>query len=134
MPVTAVFALAVHDQAMFAQAKAEFLGFFVLALFNHIILEFNNQAAFDANHVIVMIAALQFEYGMAAFKVVATHKASGLKLRKYTVNSGQTDIVLSIEELAINVFSRHMTRRAVFQHFEDFEARQRYFEASVAKV
>lgn len=134
MTVTAVLTLTVHDQTVFAQAEAEFLGFFVLALFNDVVLELHHQTALDADHMIVMVATLQFEYGMAAFKMVAAHQASGLKLSQYTVNGGQTDIVLPIKKLAVNVFGRHMPCRAMFQHFEDFEARQRYFEASVTKV
>jgi hypothetical protein len=132
--VAAIFAFAVHDQAVFTQAEAKFFGFLVLALFDDIVLKLNNQAALDADHMIVMVATLKLEYGMAAFKVVTTHQTSRLKLRKYTVNSGQTNIVLPIEKLAINIFSRHMTRRAVLQHFEDFEARQRYFEARVTEI
>lgn len=96
MPVEAVLALTIHDETVLTQAKAEFLGFFVLALFNHIVLKLNDEAAFNADHVVVMIAALQLKHGMAAFEVVTTHKASGFKLREYAVDRRQTNIILAI--------------------------------------
>jgi len=71
MTVTAILALAVHDQAVFTQAKAQFLGFFVLTLFDDFVLKLDDEAAFDADHVVVVIAAFQLEYGMATFKMVA---------------------------------------------------------------
>lgn len=80
-------AFAVHDEIVLDEAITQGLRFFVLPAFDGFVFELIDSAAFDANNVVVVVAAFQFEYGVAAFEMVAGDEASGLELRKHAIDS-----------------------------------------------
>ena len=55
--------------------------------------KFDNVACLDADHVIVVVAIVEFEYLVATFKVMASDKTGCLKLGQDPIDSRKSDVV-----------------------------------------
>ena len=64
----------------------------VLALFDATVDELLDLAAVQANDVVMVVAAVQFEHGHAVLEMVARHQAGGLELRQHPVDGRQPDV------------------------------------------
>jgi hypothetical protein len=127
-------ALAVKNHRVVADLVAETLCHRVLALFDASIHEFFDAAAFQADDVIVMRAVIQLEDRHAVFEMVPAYEAGGLELREHAINGGEPDILIGIEQAAIDVLGRKMTCRAALEDLENLQSWQRYLEAGLAKI
>src|SRR5579871_1617235 len=126
--------MAVHDQRMVSDREPEPLRNGRLALFDAGIHELFDAAAVQTDDVIVMGTVIQLEDGHAVLEMMASHQTGRLKLGEYAVDSGQPDILVTIEERAIDVFGRKMSCRAALENFENLEARQGHLQAGFAEV
>ena len=54
--------------------------------------ELDDFSAFHADHVVVMLAAVEFIDGSSAFEVVLLDQTGSLELGQYPVDRGQSDV------------------------------------------
>jgi len=124
----------VHDQRMVADREPQPLGDGRLPLFDTGIHELFDAAAVQTHDVIVMRAVIELEDGHAILEVMPRDESRRLKLRQNAVDGGQSDVLIAVEERAIDVFGRKMPRSAALENFQDLESRQRDFQAGFAEV
>jgi outer membrane protein assembly factor BamE len=105
-----------------------------LPLFDAGIHELFDAAAVQTHDVIVMRAVIELEDGHAILEVMPGDESRRLKLRQNAVDGGQADVLITVEECAIDVFGRQMARIAALENFQNLESRQRDFEAGFAEV
>ena len=74
-----------------------FLGNLVLEAFDFLVGELDDVTGFDAHHVVVVIAVIQFEDRVTALEIVASDETSGLKLGQHAVDRGQPDVLAGLD-------------------------------------
>jgi len=126
--------MTVHDQRVVTDREPQPLGDRGLPLFDTGIHELFDAAAVQTHDVIVVRAVIELEDGHAILEVMPGDEARRLKLRENAIDGGQSDVLIAVEEGAIDVFGRKMARGAAFENFQNLEARQRYFQAGFAEV
>ena len=89
---------------MIADREAQPLGDGGLALFYAGIHELFDAAAVQSHYMIVMRALVELEYRHAILEVMAGHEARRLELREHPVNGGEPDVLVGVEQSAIDVF------------------------------
>lgn len=105
-----------------------------LALLDRRITELFDAPAVHAHHVVVMLAAVQFEDRGAALEVVAGHQTSRLELGEHAVDGREPDVLVRFQELAIDVFGAEVTHLRNREDLEDLHAGHRHLEAGFAEV
>ena len=68
-----------------------------LAALDLFIDELNHFTVVNTNHVVMMMIASDFEYCVAAIKIMPLHNASGFELREYPINGGKADVFACID-------------------------------------
>src|SRR5690606_8466097 len=91
--------------------------------------EFLDPAAAQADQVVVVVALVEFEDGLAGFEVAALEQAGLLELGQHTVDGGQADLVVLREEFLEDILGAHVALAAGVEDFEDFQAGQRRLES-----
>jgi hypothetical protein len=121
---------------MIGQCEVVADGDLFLQHFDGFVLKFFYSATLGADHVVVMFAPVEFEYGVAAFEVVALNQACGFELGQYPVDGGQTDFLALGNEASVDLFGRKMafSRFPSFEDFEDLDTRQGDLETRVSYV
>ena len=79
---------------MLGQGEALFLGDGPLTLLDLAVAEFFDQAAVQADQMIMVAALIELKHRLARFKMAAGQNARLLKLRKHPIDRRQTDIDL----------------------------------------
>jgi hypothetical protein len=125
--------MGVQAQCMIGNDKALGMGYGLLARLDFGVIKLFYTTAVQAHHVVVVLAFIELVHGFATFKVVAAQDAGLFKLGQHTVNGGQANVCVVVEQVTKHVFSRHVTHRTTLKHFQDFQARQSGFEAVVFK-
>src|ERR1035438_10123005 len=82
----------VQRERMVLQLEAARQGDAALALLDLAVEELLNAAAVEADEVIVVLAFVQLEHGLAGFEVIAREDAGLLELHQDAVDGGQADI------------------------------------------
>ena len=85
--------------------------------------------ALYADQVIVMIALVELEDGLAAFEVMADEQPGLFELRQHTIDRGQSDVGAFLQQRLVNIFRRHVTHGALFEEFQYAQPGQRRLEA-----
>lgn len=121
---------------MVRQGEVVAAGDLFLQHFDGFVLKFLDPATLGADHVVVMLAPVEFEYGVAAFEVVALNQTRSFELGQHPVDGGQTDFLTLGNEASVDIFSRKMpfTRFSSFEDFEDLDTWQGDLEARVSYV
>ena len=88
------------------------------------IVKFNDLARFRADHVIMLLAAIQFKYGMTRVKIMPHHKARRLKLGQHPIDRGQADFLAVAQQCLVNVFRAEMPIFGVLKDLQDTNPRQ----------
>jgi len=100
-----------------ANRESEALRHRSLSLLDTRVHELFDSAAVQTHDVIVMRAVVELEDRHAVLEVMTGNEPGRLKLRQDAVDGGQPDILIAIEERAINVFGRKVPRRAALEDF-----------------
>ncbi len=119
---------------MIADLEPQALRHRVLALFDAAVHELFDAAAVNTHDVIVVRALIQLEHRHAAFEMMAGDETGGLELGEYAIHGGEADVFVGHQQLLVDVLGTHVARRPVRENVEDFQARQRDFEARIAQV
>ena len=104
---------------MILDGKSMLLGDGTLAFFDDLVNKLHHFAAFCAHQMVMVPAAVELEYGLAAFEVVPADQASRLELRQHPVNRGQTDLFAVVQQHLVDVFGADMTVVALLQQRQD---------------
>ena len=67
--------------------------------------ELNHLARLDNHHVVMVYAFVEFKYRMPTLEIMACYEARRLKLRQHPVNGSQPNILASLQQLLVDVFS-----------------------------
>lgn len=105
---------------MLGQIETTFGGDFMLALFDGVVVEFFDFAAFKANEVVVVAAVVEFEYRMTTFEVMTQHQTGLFELRQNSVHGGESNVVILLQKGLVHVFRTHMPVRCVFENVQNF--------------
>ena len=101
---------------------------FLLALLDVGVVELLDPAALQADQVIVVLAFIDLEDGLARLEIAALEQTSLFKLRQDTVDSRQADIIALGQQFLVDVFSAHVALGAILENLEDLQARNRRLE------
>ena len=119
LPVRAIRtpAIPVHDQRMITNREPEALRNRCLPLLDTRVHELFDPATVQTHNVIVVSTVVQLKDGHAILEVMTGNEPGRLKLRQYAVDGGQPDIFVTVQERAVNVFGRQVSRRAALEDF-----------------
>jgi hypothetical protein len=84
--------------------------------------------------VIVVRTVVDLKNRHAILEVMARDETGRLELSEHAVNGCQPDILVTVEERAVDVFGRKVSCRAALEDFQNLEAWQRYLQAGFAEV
>lgn len=95
--------------------KAALSGDSGLAFLDFCIIEFFYPATLQAHQVVVVVDATEFEYRLAAFKMVAFQQPCLFKLCQHPIDRSKADIFTFINQCFVNIFRRQMPHRATLE-------------------
>ena len=101
-------AVDVKVKRVLLNAEAALPGDLFLAAFDFRVVKFFNQAALQAYQVVVMMALVELEHRLAAFKVVAYQQPRRLELGQHAVDRCQADVHVIRKQDAVHVFRREV--------------------------
>jgi len=82
----------------------------------------------------MVLAFVQLEYGCATLEVMTGHEPGRLELREHPVDRREADVLVRIEQAAVDVLGTHMTRLADLENLEDFQARHGDLQTGATKL
>ena len=127
-------AVGVQAQGVVGDLEPFGLGHRLLARFDFRVVELFHPAAVQANHVVMVLALVEFVNGLAALEMVAVQQPRLFKLQKHPIDRGQANVSTFVEQVPEDVFSRHVTLHATLENFEDFQAGACGLEAAALEV
>jgi len=119
----------IQTQGMVGNDKSFGQGHIVLALFNFCVVELFHFAAVEANHVVVVLAFVQFIDRFATFKMIPTEQTGLFKLCQHTVDRGQADVRIFKKKLLVNIFRCHVPLGALLKDLQNLLAGNGGFES-----
>jgi len=105
-----------------------------LPLFDALVRKLLHVSAIDADDVVVVHAFVELEDRRAALEVMPRDEAGRFELREHAVHGGQADVLVELEEPAVDIFGAHVTHRRARQDLEDLQARRGDLEPSTTKL
>jgi outer membrane protein assembly factor BamE len=114
---------------MVVNSEAARLGDLDLPFFDFRVIEFFDEAALNANQVIVVPALVQLEHSLARFEVMAYEQPRLLKLREDPVDGCKTGIGAFLEQHLVDVLRAQMTHRTFLEQLQNAQPWERRFEA-----
>ncbi len=124
----------VHRQRVILQFKAEPLGDSALAILDARLHELLNPTAIQAHDVIVVFPQIQLENGHAVLEMLASHESRGFKLGQDAINSRESNVLMLLEKLSIDVLGAQVAHAAARQNVENPHSGNGRFEAGTAQV
>lgn len=122
---------AINDQRVIFNAKAMFCGNGSLPIFDQRIEKFHDLSAFDANKMIVMVSAVEFEHRLSAFEMATAHQTYAFELGQYAINGRQSDLFVVIDEFPINILGTQMPLVAAFENPQNFDSGRSHLESGL---
>jgi hypothetical protein len=80
----------------------------------------------------MVLTVVQFEYGVATFKIVAGYESGRLKLRQDAVHGRQPNIFIGLQQILVYILRAEVPVLGLFEDFQNLQARQCDFEANFA--
>ncbi len=127
-------AVAIQNQRVVRQVKAQTRRRLMLQRFDRIVGELFDPAAVHTHHMVMMLTPVQLEHRRTALKVVAGDEAGSLKLGQDPIDRGQTDVLIGFQQAAVNVLGREVMSGFNGQNVEDLDARRRDLQARFAQI
>jgi len=114
---------------------AMLFGDLVLQPFNGLVEEFDDLAAFQTDHVIVMFLLGNLEQGVTTIEVMANDQASSFELSQYAVHGCQADILAGVQQCLVDVLGAEMSLHVpgLLEDLQDLDARKRDFQPCPAQ-
>ena len=83
---------------MIADFEAALFGNAILSFFDLRVVELFDAPAIDADQMVVVLAVVDFEDGLAGFEKVAFEQAGLLELGQYAIDGGQANVHVFIDQ------------------------------------
>lgn len=119
---------------MINELVAVLIGNLPLQIFDVFVHELDHFARFDAHHMVVMSALIQFKHGVVRFEIMPFDQARLLKLSQNTVNGCKSDIFARLQQAAINIFRAEVLPGAFIEKFQHFNAWRRCLQAGLIQI
>jgi hypothetical protein len=94
--------------------------------------ELFHRAAVHTHDMVMVGAVVDLEHRHAVLEMMPAHQPRPLELGQYPVDRGQADVLAGVEQFLVDLFGRHVPRRAVLEDLEYFQPRQRDLEPGLA--
>ena len=117
---------------MFLDGESQFIGDLALALLDCVVIKLLDPAATDADDMVVVTAAVEFEYRMTALEIVPLHQSRRFELSQHPVNGCQADLLASLQQQTIDVFRTQVAVAATLQNPQNLDSGNGYFETGVS--
>lgn len=127
-------ALRVQVKGVVLDFEATLFGDQVLSALDFCVIKFFYPATVDTNQMVMMLAAVDLEYGFAGFEKVTLKQASLFELRQDAIHRGQTDIHVFCQKHPINIFCRHVPHGALFEQLKNFQTGKGGFQADALEA
>ena len=114
---------------MLVQHEAPLGGDFILAQFDAFIDEFIDLAATRADQVIVVLAFIQFEDGMARFEVPAKQNARLGKLHQHAVDGGEAHVDFFSQQEFVDIVRTQVLDAPFLKQLQNPQAGDGHFQA-----
>ena len=97
--------------------KAVLLGNLVLQLFNVFADKFDDATVVHVDHMVVMDVIRKLIDRVAVVEIMATNDARRFELRKDSINRRESDSVVRVNQLFVDILGAHMARFGALQNF-----------------
>lgn len=134
MRAVSLGALDVEIQGVLTHREAALGGDLALAFLDLGVEELLDPAALQAHQVVVVVALVELEDGLARFEVMALQEAGLFELGEHPVDGGQADIHVFGDQEAVDVFCGEMAMLDLLEQVEDLQARKGRLEADILEV
>ena len=124
-------AVCIQIERVIPDVEPALLGNALLALLDFGIAEFFYPATLQADKMVVVFALVEFKHGSASFKMMAFQQTCLLELRQDAIDSCQADILVVLDQLAVNLFGGEVLLSGILEQFQDFEPGMGGLEADV---
>ena len=115
-------AMAVQSQRVVGELEPEPRGDLLLALLDAVVAELLDPPAVRADDVVVVHALVEFEHRRAALEMMPRDDARRLELREHPVNGGEPDVLVQVEQAAVDILGAHVPQGAAArENFEDLD-------------
>ncbi len=127
-------AVAVENERVVPDLEVQAVRHRVLPRLDAVVDELFDVAAVKTHDMIVMGPLVELEDSHAVLEVVPSDQAGRLELREHAVDGRKPDVLVRLEQAAVDVLGRQMPRLAPGEDLEDLQARQRHFQAGFTQV
>ena len=110
------------------------VGDIALDLFDPLVAKLDDDAGFQADHMIVVRAIRQLEYGRAALEIVSADETGLLELGQHPIDGGEPEFFPGVEQQPINPLGAQVALLRVLEDLKDLEPGRSYLESRVAQV
>jgi len=124
----------VQVKRVILDGKPALPGDVLLALFDFGIVELFHPTALQTDQMVVVFALVEFKHGLAGFKIMALQQTRLLKLRQHAIDGGQADVLVVLDQLAVNIFGGEVLLPGVLEQFQDFESGMGGLETDVLEA
>src|SRR3954465_12461316 len=114
---------------MLMDREAMIFGDLHLPLLDLGVVELLHPSALQADQVVVMLALVQLEHGLAAFEVMPYQNSGLLELGQHPIDGGEPDVHALLPQNLVHVFRGEGADIGVLEEIEDLQPRQRSLEA-----
>lgn len=119
---------------MVDELEAVLLDDFLLAPLDLFIEEFDDLAAFETHHMVMVLVLGQLEQGMTAIEIMTNHQSSRFELRQDAIDGGQTHVFAGIQQGFVDIFGTEMVlTRGILQDLQDLNAGQGHLQTRLAQ-
>jgi len=127
-------AVPVENQGVIGEIKSQAFGRLVLQRFDRIVGELFDVAAVHTDDMIVMLTPVQLEHRRSTLEMMTGDEAGRLKLGEDTVDGGKSDILVRVEQAAVNIFRGQVMPRFHREDVQNLDAGGRDLKASFPKI
>ena len=127
-------AFCVKIEGVFLYGEATLLGDLCLTTLDFRVIKFFDATAVYTHQVIVMLSGIDFENGLARFKVVSFKESCLFKLGEDAVDGGQANVYVFGKQQSIYILGRQVANLTLLEQFKNFHARESGFEPQALKV
>ena len=116
--------MGIQVEGVILNCEPPLFGNLILSALDFRIVELFNPAAVDAHQMVMMVAAIDFEYRFPGFEKMPFQQPGLLELSEDAIHRRQADIHLFSNQHAIDVFRGKVPYGTVFKELKNLESRK----------
>jgi len=106
----------------------------LLALFDLGVKELFHPTALQADQMVVVLALVELKHGLAGFEIVTFQQTCLFELCQHAIDGCQADVLVVLDQLAIDIFGGQVLLFGILEQFQDFEPGMSGLEADVLEA